>query len=69
MNRDKDPSRPLEKEITNEIFDRTIKAGIIMMCYSAKMRINPPLCISQELAEKALVTMQSVFDSIADDYF
>lgn len=69
LNRDKDPDRPLEKAITNEIFDRMVKAGIIMMCYSAKIRINPPLCLSQELAEKALVTMQEVFDAIAHDYF
>jgi 4-aminobutyrate aminotransferase / (S)-3-amino-2-methylpropionate transaminase / 5-aminovalerate transaminase len=69
LNRDKNPNTPLEKEITNEIFDRMIQAGIIMMCYGAKIRINPPLCISQELCEKALLTMQEVFDSIADDYF
>ncbi|NJK48760.1 aspartate aminotransferase family protein [Candidatus Gracilibacteria bacterium] len=69
LNREGDRDRPLEKEITNEIFDRMIRAGIIMMCYSAKIRINPPLCISQELGEKSLVAMQAVFDSIANDYF
>lgn len=68
LNRNQDPNRPLEKEITNEIFDRMIKAGVIMMCYSAKIRINPPLCISQELGEKSLIAMQKVFDSIANDY-
>jgi 4-aminobutyrate aminotransferase-like enzyme len=69
LNRNKDPNLPLEKEITNEVFDRMVKAGVIMMCYSAKIRINPPLCISQELSEKALIAMQGVFDSIANDYF
>jgi 4-aminobutyrate aminotransferase/(S)-3-amino-2-methylpropionate transaminase len=69
LNRDRDPSRPLEKAITLEIFDRMIKSGVIMMCYGAKIRINPPLCISQELCEKAVTTMQEVFDSIANDYF
>ncbi|NJP20640.1 MAG: aminotransferase class III-fold pyridoxal phosphate-dependent enzyme [Hydrococcus sp. CRU_1_1] len=69
LNREGDRDRPLEKKITNEIFDRMIRAGIIMMCYSAKIRINPPLCISQELGEKSLVAMQAVFDSIANDYF
>ena len=67
--RDGDPNCPLEKEITLEIFDRMVQAGVIMMCYGAKIRINPPLGISQELCEKALMTMDEVFDSIANDYF
>ncbi len=67
--RDGDPSRPVEKEITGELFRRAIEAGIIMMCYGPRIRINPPLCISQELCEKALAAMETVFDSIANDYF
>jgi 4-aminobutyrate aminotransferase-like enzyme len=69
LNYDQDPNRPLDKKITLEIFDRMIKAGVIMMCYGHKIRINPPLCISHELCEKALFAMREVFDSIANDYF
>jgi 4-aminobutyrate aminotransferase-like enzyme len=69
LSRDNNPNLPLEKEITLEIFDRMVRAGVIMMCYGAKIRINPPLCITKEQCEKALATIDTVFSTIANDYF
>jgi 4-aminobutyrate aminotransferase-like enzyme len=67
LSRDRDPNRPLEKKITTKIFDRMVREGVIMMCYGPKIRINPPLCITQEQAEKAVFAMQTVFDLIAEE--
>lgn len=64
-----DPTQPLKKEITNEIFSRMVKAGVIMMCYGAKIRINPPLCITEDQCHKAFLAMEQVFESIEQDYF
>ena len=66
---DKDSKQPLNSQVTGQIFDRLLEAGVIMMAYSAKIRINPPLCISQELCEQVVAAMHKVFDSIASDYF
>lgn len=66
---DKKMKEPLDTIITNQIFNRLIKKGIIMMAYNAKIRINPPLCVSRELCEKTIESIDQVFSSIANDYF
>lgn len=49
---------PLEKNITLKLFQECLKRGMIAMCYSHNIRINPPLVINQDEVDKAV----NIFD-------
>jgi 4-aminobutyrate aminotransferase-like enzyme len=42
------------KEITRALFDECLKRGLMSMCYSNTIRINPPLIITRAEAEEGL---------------
>ena len=47
---DKKTRRPLSKELTRRLFHECLDRGLISMCYSHNVRINPPLVISEDEA-------------------
>lgn len=51
----------LSKQYTEEIFKRCLKRGLIFMCYNPEIRINPPLVITEEIAEEGISIMEEVF--------
>ncbi|HXG21496.1 MAG TPA: aspartate aminotransferase family protein [Methylomirabilota bacterium] len=56
----------LRREVTELIFQEALKRGLLMMGYMPRVRLNPPLTISLELAETGLAILDEVFDFVAD---
>ena len=51
---DRKTKEPLDKRLTRELFHQCLDRGLISMCYSPCIRINPPLVITEEEAMEAL---------------
>ena len=51
--RDKKTKEPLDKDLTRRLFHECLDNGLISMCYSSNIRINPPLVITGEEALEA----------------
>ncbi len=51
---DKDTKEPLDKRLTRQLFHECLDRGLISMCYSPCIRINPPLVITEDEAMEAL---------------
>ncbi len=56
----------LDKKYTRMIFQECLARGVIMMGYNPDIRINPPLVITEEIAEEAIELMEEAFASVAD---
>jgi len=56
----------LSKQYTKMIFQECLKRGLIIMGYNPDIRINPPLVITQEVAEEGISIMEEVFSNVAD---
>lgn len=54
----------LSKKYTEEIFKKCLNRGLIFMCYNPEIRINPPLVITEEIAEEGISIMEEVFYEI-----
>ncbi len=52
--RDRGTKEPLPKKFTRALFHECLDRGLISMCYSANIRINPPLVITAEEAAEGL---------------
>jgi len=66
--KDKKTRENLDKHITRALFDECLKRGVMSMCYSHSIRINPPLVITKTQAEEALAIMDESFGAIAEKY-
>jgi 4-aminobutyrate aminotransferase-like enzyme len=51
--KDKRTKEPLDRELTRQLFHECLDNGLVSMCYSSSIRINPPLVISESEAEEA----------------
>ncbi len=51
---DKKTKEPLDKRLTRQLFHECLNRGLISMCYSPCIRINPPLVITEDEAMEAL---------------
>ncbi len=51
---DKKTKEPLDKRLTRQLFHECLDRGLISMCYSPCIRINPPLVITEDEAMEAL---------------
>lgn len=54
----------LDKKITRVLFDECLRRGVVSMCYSHTIRINPPLVITAKEAEKAVGVFDEAFGEI-----
>jgi len=61
---DKVTKEPLSSGITKPLFFEALKRGLLCMCYGSKIRINPPLTISEELAEEGIAILDDAFGAI-----
>jgi 4-aminobutyrate aminotransferase-like enzyme len=52
----------LSKERCAELFKRCLAEGLIMMCYTPRVRVHPPLILSEEQATAALTTIERVVE-------
>ncbi|MFH1618450.1 MAG: aminotransferase class III-fold pyridoxal phosphate-dependent enzyme, partial [bacterium] len=55
----------LSRHITRALFDECLKRGLMSMCYSHTIRINPPLVITKAQAEEGLAKLDEAFAAIA----
>jgi 4-aminobutyrate aminotransferase/(S)-3-amino-2-methylpropionate transaminase len=60
--KDKKTKEKLDKETCKMIFKEALNRGLIMMGYNPDIRINPPLVITQEIAEEGLNIMEKTFE-------
>ena len=52
--RDRKSRAPLEKKFTRPLFHECLNRGLISMCYTSNIRINPPLVITEDEAAEGL---------------
>ncbi len=63
--RDRATKEPLGRELTERIFTEALRRGLLMMGYFPRVRINPPLTITQEQADAGLAILEEVFAEVA----
>jgi 4-aminobutyrate aminotransferase/(S)-3-amino-2-methylpropionate transaminase len=54
----------LPKELCVEFFQRCLARGLIMMSYTPRVRVHPPLILSAEQANSALAIIDAVLDEL-----
>ena len=62
--KDRTTKAPLEKEVTERIFQEALRRGLLLMAYSSRVRINPALTLSREVAEAGFNVLDEVFDHV-----
>jgi 4-aminobutyrate aminotransferase/(S)-3-amino-2-methylpropionate transaminase len=55
--KDRKTKELLDKKLTRQLYHECLNRGLICMCYNPVVRINPPLIITKDEAEKALEIM------------
>jgi 4-aminobutyrate aminotransferase/4-aminobutyrate aminotransferase/(S)-3-amino-2-methylpropionate transaminase len=48
--KDRTTKEPLPKEVTRALYQECLRRGLVAMCYSPVVRINPPLIITEGAA-------------------
>ncbi len=66
----KDPAtkEPLPKDATGALFQECLKRGLVAMCYSHVIRINPPLVIGEETALRGLAILDEAMGAMAREW-
>jgi 4-aminobutyrate aminotransferase-like enzyme len=62
---DRKTKEPLPKDITKPLYYECLKRGVMSMCYSKTIRINPPLIITKAEAEEAVAKFDEAFAAIS----
>jgi 4-aminobutyrate aminotransferase-like enzyme len=63
--RDRKTKEPLPKSLTRKLFASCLQRGLLAMCYSYNIRINPPLTITEEQALEGLAILEEAFAELA----
>ncbi len=64
--RDLETREPLSRKVTEQIFMEALRRGIVTMTYFPRVRINPPLVITEEQAETGVAILDEVFAHVRD---
>jgi 4-aminobutyrate aminotransferase/(S)-3-amino-2-methylpropionate transaminase len=64
--RDLKTREPLSRKVTEQIFMEALRRGIVTMTYFPRVRINPPLVITQEQADTGIAILDEVFAHVRD---
>jgi len=59
--KDRQTKEPLPKSATQKLFQGCLKRGLLAMCYSYNIRINPPLVITEAQALDGLAILDEAF--------
>jgi 4-aminobutyrate aminotransferase-like enzyme len=62
---DRKTKEPLDKKITQALFQEALKRGLVTMSYSHVIRINPPLVITEDEALRGADILDQSFAAIA----
>jgi 4-aminobutyrate aminotransferase-like enzyme len=63
--RDKSTKEPLPRTVTEDIFRRCLRRGLLTMAYAASVRLQPPLILDEDTALAAVEILRAVFDEIS----
>lgn len=63
--RDRTTKEPLQKEVTQALYQECLRRGLVAMCYSHIIRINPPLVINEEAALQGVAILDEAMGAIA----
>ena len=66
--KDQKTKEPLPKEMTRSLFHQCLQRGLVSMCYSPVIRINPPLTIDKETALEGLAIMDEAMAAMAKEW-
>ncbi len=61
---DKKTKEPLDKKLTRRLFHECLDRGLISMCYTHNIRINPPLVISEDEALEGAEILKKALKAI-----
>jgi len=62
---DRKTKEDLPKHVNRALFDECLKRGVMSMCYSHTIRINPPLVITKKQAEEGVGKFEEAFTALA----
>ena len=65
--KDRQTKEPMSRSVTEEIFKRCLKRGLLTMAYAPNFRLQPSLTIDQETLESGLEILKSVFDEVKSE--
>lgn len=65
LTKNKNSNEKLDKKYTQMIFQECLKRGLIIMGYNPDIRINPPLVITQDIAEEGIEILEEVFEYVS----
>ncbi|MBI5426852.1 MAG: aspartate aminotransferase family protein [Nitrospinae bacterium] len=63
--KDKKTQEPLDRKLTLKLFHDCLARGLISMCYSHNIRINPPLVMTEAEAEEAVAILTGALETVA----
>jgi 4-aminobutyrate aminotransferase-like enzyme len=63
--KDRKTKEPLAREISEEIFLGALRRGLLLMGYFSRVRINPPLILSESEARDGVTILDEVFAEVA----
>ena len=64
--KDKNSKDKLDKKYTKMFFQECLKRGLIIMGYNPDIRINPPLIITEEIADEGISIMEEALTYVAE---
>ena len=59
--KDRQTKEPLSKPMTQRLFQACLRRGLLAMCYSYNIRINPPLLVTEAQALEGLAILDEAF--------
>jgi 4-aminobutyrate aminotransferase-like enzyme len=62
--KDRKTKEPLGKDVTRRLFHECLERGLISMCYSQPIRINPPLTIDEATALEGLSRLDEAMSAV-----
>lgn len=65
MVKDRTTKEPLQQEVTHALFQECLRRGLVAMCYSHVIRINPPLVITEGAALEGLAILDDAMGAVA----
>ncbi|MGE3538343.1 MAG: aspartate aminotransferase family protein [Candidatus Tectimicrobiota bacterium] len=65
--KNRDTKEELSSQVTERIFLEALKRGLLIMGYFPRVRLNPPLVITEEQVQEGLGILDEVFQCIVDE--
>jgi 4-aminobutyrate aminotransferase/(S)-3-amino-2-methylpropionate transaminase len=66
--KDRATKEPVSKDVTQALFQECLRRGLVAMCYSPTIRINPPLVITEAQALEGLAIFDEALGVVAREW-